>query len=484
MKTTKVDGQNSKDQSNSQLNPSTSSTIKDSKIGIKNAKILSELKFNKCKNSKKFVIINRKVTPCVVLHSSSENFYFELEKMSNTKFGEIVLASKLIPITSLNAISSLDIEAFNNKLVTNKNLFQLGSKVVIKKYNKKDINLSSSQENPYFEMYIMNKISKLSSKNYNKNIINVLELIETSTSYFMILPYCDGGDLLDLILKNGPLSENEAKNFFYQIILGLKFIHTQGIVHRDLSLENILLDKSSGLIKFIDFAASIQIKQQDLKQSDQKQNDYKQSDHKTSELDGNHNGNGALLHSSQNNNSSINDSSNSVSPITPTSSSSITSSISSSNLAGICSQNNPNNLNNSTSNLTSSTSSLNLNSFDGDVLIKCLPIFGKTSYLSPEIISQTEFFNPFLVDIWAVGVILFVMLTGIYPYDIAMVKDPKYVSIKEGNLSHLLSNSYNINYLSENVIDLINKILREDPVERLKLDEILNHEWFKKFHEH
>ena len=60
------------------------------------------------------------------------------------------------------------------------------------------------------------------------------------------------GQLFDVIVKSGKLSEKMARHFFKQLILGLDFCHTQGFSHRDLKPENLLLDNEY-LLKIADF---------------------------------------------------------------------------------------------------------------------------------------------------------------------------------------------------------------------------------------
>eukprot|EP00568_Trieres_chinensis_P016917 CAMPEP_0183327576 /NCGR_PEP_ID=MMETSP0160_2-20130417/83837_1 /TAXON_ID=2839 ORGANISM="Odontella Sinensis, Strain Grunow 1884" /NCGR_SAMPLE_ID=MMETSP0160_2 /ASSEMBLY_ACC=CAM_ASM_000250 /LENGTH=429 /DNA_ID=CAMNT_0025495711 /DNA_START=1284 /DNA_END=2570 /DNA_ORIENTATION=- len=96
---------------------------------------------------------------------------------------------------------------------------------------------------------------------------------------------------------------------------------------------------------------------------------------------------------------------------------------------------------------------------------------GKRRYMSPEIWRNRENFDGFAVDIWTAGTILFFMLTGqtyLEPYDAifnAMVID----------LSGLLRH-WNMN-VSDDAIDLLQRILVEDPRERLTLEEIATHAW-------
>jgi len=80
-------------------------------------------------------------------------------------------------------------------------------------------------------------------KNLNsKYIIQILETFDTSKYLFIIMDYIRGGDLLSFVRKRTKLDEQTSKFIFKQIIEGLAFIHTNNIVHRDIKLDNILID--------------------------------------------------------------------------------------------------------------------------------------------------------------------------------------------------------------------------------------------------
>jgi serine/threonine protein kinase len=59
------------------------------------------------------------------------------------------------------------------------------------------------------------------------------------------MEYVPGGELFDLICSHQGIPENSAKDLFREILQGVKHCHDNGIAHRDLKLENILLDKSN-----------------------------------------------------------------------------------------------------------------------------------------------------------------------------------------------------------------------------------------------
>lgn len=61
--------------------------------------------------------------------------------------------------------------------------------------------------------------------------------------YFILMEYVSGGTLFDLIESTGALNENTAKYFMRQILEALDYMEKEGVAHRDLKLENIMIDE-------------------------------------------------------------------------------------------------------------------------------------------------------------------------------------------------------------------------------------------------
>jgi serine/threonine protein kinase len=101
---------------------------------------------------------------------------------------------------------------------------------------------------------------------------------------------------------------------------------------------------------------------------------------------------------------------------------------------------------------------------------------GKKNYMSPEVIKNTQNFNPMKADIWALGVILHTILTGFPPVDCATTADPRYRMLSAGHLRTLLS-YWNVTHLSDSAMDLLENILRPTPGDRLTLAQIRQHPW-------
>ena len=68
------------------------------------------------------------------------------------------------------------------------------------------------------------------------------EVIATDEYFAFVCEYAPKGDLLEHIRENGRLKGKEAKRICAQLIAALAYCHEQGVVHRDLKLENVLLD--------------------------------------------------------------------------------------------------------------------------------------------------------------------------------------------------------------------------------------------------
>lgn len=84
------------------------------------------------------------------------------------------------------------------------------------------------------------------------NIMRLYDVWETSTSLYLILEYVQGGELFDYLCDKGRRPTSEVLGYFQQIICAVDYCHRFNIAHRDLKLENILIDQDAN-IKVADF---------------------------------------------------------------------------------------------------------------------------------------------------------------------------------------------------------------------------------------
>ncbi|POR34485.1 Serine/threonine-protein kinase KIN4 [Tolypocladium paradoxum] len=80
------------------------------------------------------------------------------------------------------------------------------------------------------------------------NIVRLIDMIETDKYIGIILEYASGGELFDYILNHRYLKDQSARRLFSQLVSGVGYLHKKGIVHRDLKLENLLLDRNRNII--------------------------------------------------------------------------------------------------------------------------------------------------------------------------------------------------------------------------------------------
>lgn len=89
------------------------------------------------------------------------------------------------------------------------------------------------------------------------NIVRFKEVILTSTHLAIVMEYASGGELFERICHAGRFCEDEARFFFQQLISGVSYCHSMQVCHRDLKLENTLLDGSAApRLKICDFGYS------------------------------------------------------------------------------------------------------------------------------------------------------------------------------------------------------------------------------------
>ncbi|CBQ69408.1 related to Serine/threonine protein kinase [Sporisorium reilianum SRZ2] len=97
------------------------------------------------------------------------------------------------------------------------------------------------------------------------NIVRLYEVIESDRYIGIVLEYASGGELFDHILAHKYLKEEHACRLFAQLISGVSYLHQKKIVHRDLKLENLLLDRNRNvIITDFGFANNFEDKRDDL----------------------------------------------------------------------------------------------------------------------------------------------------------------------------------------------------------------------------
>ena len=132
-----------------------------------------------------------------------------------------------------------------------------GEKVAIKILDKMILN-----QNPEDYELVKKEISILKLVKH-KYIVQLYEILQTAQHIFIIMEYCEGKEILDYILTKNRLNELESLKYFQQLINCLFYLHSQNIAHRDIKIDNMLLDINKDL-KLIDFGLSTKYSDDDL----------------------------------------------------------------------------------------------------------------------------------------------------------------------------------------------------------------------------
>jgi serine/threonine protein kinase len=258
------------------------------------------------------------------------------------------------------------------------------SLVACKKYSKSKIKekMHLTQENPLKEFAAMQFLG-----DDHPHIMGQIKCIEDHNYYYSIMRFCTGGELFEY-LDTGSMSESKARKAFLQIVDAMEFMHSKGVAHRDMSLENLLIfhpdDEERMEIIVIDWGMSVRVPM-----------------HKTEE------------------------------------------------------------------------------GWKG-YLVPAMGCCGKKNYIAPEVIRNADkraatAFSPLLGDVWSLGVILFMLLTSIPPFETASNSNRAYNAIRQGKLGALLTHwGYTVSAPAQ---ELLNRLFTTSPSDRPTFSEIKTHPW-------
>ncbi|KAI9204164.1 uncharacterized protein BJ171DRAFT_119722 [Polychytrium aggregatum] len=232
-----------------------------------------------------------------------------------------------------------------------------------KEYESKSASKSSSKTEGYKEIRIIREAAIMLLLDH-PHICALYDFIVYDGFYYLFFENVNGGQMLDYIISHGKLKEKLARKFMTQIVSAVDYCHQNSIVHRDLKIENILIDRS-GMIKLIDFGLS---------------------------------------------------------------------------------------------NLWSPHA--HLSTFCGSLYFAAPELLSAKIYVGPE------------VDIWSMGVILYVLVCGKVPFDDTSMP-VLHAKIKAGNVEYP-------SHLSNDCKRIISRMLTVNPVQRATMQEIKNHPWMTK----
>ncbi|CAH1792150.1 unnamed protein product [Owenia fusiformis] len=198
------------------------------------------------------------------------------------------------------------------------------------------------------------------------HIVKLIECFEDEQRIYMVHEYADGGDVLRYVQTAGALNETMAQKWTGQIIDAVRYLHEKNVAHRDLKLENLLLDEVRN-IKICDFGFVKELTMKELSKT-------------------------------------------------------------------YC---------------------------------------GSKSYAAPEILIGQPY-EPFKADVWAIGVILYILVTGKMPFDES--KGNKFILSEQRAMDLYWPK---LQRVSQTCKDLIRYALTYDFHRRPTIQELFNHEWLR-----
>ena len=100
------------------------------------------------------------------------------------------------------------------------------------------------------------KEAQLQLQMRHPNLVDIYDIFEENDTAYYVMEYVEGETLADIVKRRGALPKEEAVGYIRKVAEALKYIHTHHVTHLDVKPANILIRKSDGCVKLIDFGTS------------------------------------------------------------------------------------------------------------------------------------------------------------------------------------------------------------------------------------
>ena len=226
-----------------------------------------------CVQERKTIIINKKKlmeTNCNLLEKSKKM----IEKKEQLKLNEIITSKEILKLADMskdfkikNLATLIDAKPEDNYIVISK----IGKGTYGSVYKVKHKITGKIRAMKIIEKHFIRdsrEIQVLKELNH-PNILKIIEYYIDESNYYIITELLNGGDLCEFLINFKNMNEKIVAFIMKQLLTALNYLHSKGIVHRDVRLENILIHKKNDKIddlkslqiKLIDFGDSILLKE-------------------------------------------------------------------------------------------------------------------------------------------------------------------------------------------------------------------------------
>ena len=100
----------------------------------------------------------------------------------------------------------------------------------------------------------MKEAKTLAKFNTEDDVVNVIDFFEENGTAYIVMEFVDGETLSDIVAQKGKLTPDETLALLLPVMDSLKKVHAQGLIHRDISPDNIMV--TNGKVKLLDFGAA------------------------------------------------------------------------------------------------------------------------------------------------------------------------------------------------------------------------------------
>lgn len=113
------------------------------------------------------------------------------------------------------------------------------------------------EKNIVDDMEVLEREINIMRRLRHRHVLGLREVFESSDQFCLVTELVTGGELFEKIVEVGSYSEKDAGNIVRQVLLGVEYLHANGVAHRDLKPENLLVGgKDEDEIKIADFGLS------------------------------------------------------------------------------------------------------------------------------------------------------------------------------------------------------------------------------------